>query len=505
MKMLGIDVSDNQGVIDWKKVKNAGVEFAILRTVRRSGKADKYLSRNYQGCLENAIPVHFYKYGYALNESEAQYEAEITLFALEQIGVKPSKNTVIWYDVEDDTQTALSTDKLSKICKSFKETVEDAGFSFGLYMGKYDFEKGEVDLSQFGETHVWLARYYDGYKQKNFGEMPNEAYKPHVTTGELCGWQFSSSGKVNGINGNVDLDIVYCDVFDHDQDPDNFENESQKMIEQAKKYLGKKESDGIHKEIIDIYNQHKPLARGYKVKYSDSWCAVFISALAIQCGLTDIIPTECSCQEMIELFKKIGCWIEDESYTPVPGDIVFYDWQDDGEGDNVGWSDHVGLAETVLNGKITVIEGNYENSVKRRYVSVNGKYIRGYGVPKYRNITSQEPDIDKIAREFIKDVHGDVEKRKKALEAKWCDYEAIMKRVHEILKEDSYYPKYEGKSNYVDEVLRSIGVPEKYIGNKTKRKPIADANNISKNYTGKQNENLAIVSLAKNGKLKKVK
>lgn len=155
------------------------------------------------------------------------------------------------------------------------------------------------------------------------------------------------------------------------------------IVKLAQSWIGKKEANGTHKEIIDIYNSHKPLARGYKVKYTDAWCATTISALAIKLGYTDIIPTECGCQQMIELFKKLGCWIENENRTPKAGEIIFYDWQDSGSGDNQGWSDHVGIVESVSNGKITVIEGNYSESVKRRTLAVNGKYIRGYGVPRY--------------------------------------------------------------------------------------------------------------------------
>lgn len=156
-----------------------------------------------------------------------------------------------------------------------------------------------------------------------------------------------------------------------------------KVVEQAKAWLGRNEADGSFKVIIDVYNAHSPLARGYKVKYTDEWCATFVSAVAVQLGYTDIIPTECSCSKMIELLKNIGAWNEDDARTPNPGDLMFYDWDDNGIGDNKGSSDHVGIVESVSNGKITVIEGNYSQSVKRRTLSVNGKYIRGYGVPKY--------------------------------------------------------------------------------------------------------------------------
>lgn len=160
------------------------------------------------------------------------------------------------------------------------------------------------------------------------------------------------------------------------------------LLNQARSWLGKKESDGSHKAIIDTYNAHSPLARSYKVKYTDSWCATFVSACAIKCGYTDVIPTECSCNKMIELFQKIGCWQEDESVTPKAGWIIFYDWQDNGAGDDKGSSEHVGIVESVINGVITVIEGNKSDAVARRKIKVNGKFIRGYGVPKYDGVAS---------------------------------------------------------------------------------------------------------------------
>ena len=191
-----------------------------------------------------------------------------------------------------------------------------------------------------------------------------------------------------------------------------------KVVEQAKAWLGRKEANGTHKLIIDTYNAHKPLARNYKVKYTDAWCATFVSAVAIKLGYTDIIPTECGCQQQIELFKKLGAWDESDARVPKPGDIIYYDWQDSGIGDNVGHSDHVGIVEKVSFNQITVIEGNYSNSVKRRTLSVNAKNIRGYGVPKYvteatvsnsekvvaNNTTTTTTASAYSLKQFIKDV-----------------------------------------------------------------------------------------------------
>ena len=158
------------------------------------------------------------------------------------------------------------------------------------------------------------------------------------------------------------------------------------IVEAAKSYLGFSEASGKHRRIIDIYNEQgkQPPPRGYRVTYSDAWCATFVSAMAIQCGMTDIIPQECSCYYQVVAFAKLGEWCEDDAYKPTTGDIIYYDWQDSGNGDNTGAPDHVGIVEKCEGGTITVIEGNKNDSVERRTLKVDGKYIRGYGLPDYK-------------------------------------------------------------------------------------------------------------------------
>lgn len=163
----------------------------------------------------------------------------------------------------------------------------------------------------------------------------------------------------------------------------------QRILAQARSWLGRKEADGSFREIIDVYNSFRPLPRGYAVSYNDAWCATFISACAVAVGYTEIIPRECSCPNMISLFQSMGRWIENDGYIPKPGDIIFYDWQDTGAGDNRGEPDHVGIVEACDGRYITVIEGNISDSVGRRTISVNGRYIRGYGIPDYDAETTQ--------------------------------------------------------------------------------------------------------------------
>lgn len=179
------------------------------------------------------------------------------------------------------------------------------------------------------------------------------------------------------------------------------------VVKTAEEWMGRKESNGSHRVIIDLYNSHKPLARGYKVKYTDAWCATFVSAVAIKTNLTNIIPTECSCNNMIALFQKLGTWVENDAYVPSAGDILFYDWDDSGVGDNRGAVEHVGIVTECDGKNITVIEGNKNDAVGKRQMQVNGRYIRGYGVPKYESMEDktkpkEEDDKDMTGEEIYK-------------------------------------------------------------------------------------------------------
>ena len=155
------------------------------------------------------------------------------------------------------------------------------------------------------------------------------------------------------------------------------------LVEAAKSWLGANEADGSHHPIVDLYNSHTPLARDYAASYEDSWCSVFVSAMAIQSGLTDIIPTECGCSSHIGLFQNRGRWEEADDYVPLPGDIVFYHKECVEEGDCRFESDHVGIVVGTAGDFILVIEGNHEDAVGYRLIQVDHHEIRGYGLPAY--------------------------------------------------------------------------------------------------------------------------
>ncbi len=157
----------------------------------------------------------------------------------------------------------------------------------------------------------------------------------------------------------------------------------QKVVQTAEQWLGANEADGSHRPIIDLYNTQDPLPRDYAVTYEDSWCAAFGTAVALELGLTDIIPAECSCQQQIALFAALGRWEESDWYLPQVGDYIFYNWEGPLFGSNTGWSDHVGIVAAVYGPVIQVIEGNKDDCVTYRYVFPNHPGIRGYGLPDY--------------------------------------------------------------------------------------------------------------------------
>lgn len=222
------------------------------------------------------------------------------------------------------------------------------------------------------------------------------------------------------------------------------------VVKLATSWIGKKESDGSYKSIIDIYNTcpRNILPRGIYMEYKWAWCACTWSALAIALGYTDIMPIEISCGDLIKRAKEMGCWVENDGYVPSPADAILYDWDDNGVGDNTGWPEHVGIVDYVNKDSayMTVIEGNYGNAVKKRTISINGKYIRGFITPKYTENTviydalGTSKDIATVAREVITGLWGNGDKRKEALERNGLNYEEVRAKVNEILNTPTKKP-----------------------------------------------------------------
>lgn len=186
----------------------------------------------------------------------------------------------------------------------------------------------------------------------------------------------------------------------------------EKVVATAEAWLGAKTGSAQHKEIIKIYNAQRPLPRGTQMQESWAWCAVFVSAVSLKLGLRDIMPTEMSCHQMMLLYKKLGRWVENDAYVPSPGDVILYDWQDGANyaaTDNTGTPDHVGIVTSCDGITIRVIEGNVSNKVDTRVLVVNGRHIRGFGIPDYASMaTEEEKPADKtgdLARKIATEIN----------------------------------------------------------------------------------------------------
>lgn len=289
-------------------------------------------------------------------------------------------------------------------------------------------------------------------------------------------------------------------------------NNANDVLNVFKSWNGAREGGGTHKAILSIYNNHKPLARNYRVRTSDSWCATTVCAAFIQAGAVDALKggTECSCGRMVELAKRNGLWDGNWRRVPAVGDIVMYDWDK-----KHGWPEHVGMVTAVNGSSFTVIEGNKNDAVGYRTVSVGSASIAGFIRPAYRAAQPQpqpkpQPapsprmSVDEAARRVLNGDFGNGAYRKAKIEALGLSYAEVQARVNALARgnggaSSSYYPKYSGSLNQLDKVLAAIGAPH---GSWTIRKPLAERNGIA-NYKGTASQNTQLLTLAKNGKLKR--
>ena len=186
----GIDVSKWQGTIDWNKVKNAGVQFAMLRAGygRYEGQADECFEENYKNATAAGLSVGAYHYSYAKTVEQAKAEAA---YCKKLIAGK-SFAFPIAYDVEDDGQAALSKDEISAIVDAFCSEMEAAGYYVCVYMN-LSWLNSKLTDDIFKKYDVWLAHWT---KSTSFARSYGL-------------WQYTSDGAVDGISGRVDLDYAY--------------------------------------------------------------------------------------------------------------------------------------------------------------------------------------------------------------------------------------------------------------------------------------------------------
>lgn len=203
----GIDVSAYNIISDYQAVKNDGVQFAILKIIRKDLNLDKLFETHLNGFKKVNIPViGVYNYSYATTTAKAKSDANAVIKYLKQYNIP--KSIVVYMDVEDKCQQGLGT-LLIDMINAYQEVVENAGYKFGLYTG-LSFWNSNIKPyeSKLKCNTEWIARYKKGYTVMHFSENPSEDSKPNIGR-EIEGYQYTSSGQVPGINGNVDLNILY--------------------------------------------------------------------------------------------------------------------------------------------------------------------------------------------------------------------------------------------------------------------------------------------------------
>lgn len=195
--LRGIDVSKWQGDIDWKKVSMSGIDFAMIRSSYGNMHTDEKLAENVAGCEKYGIPYGFYHYSYADSVADAKKEARYFLSVIKKY--RPEYPIVL--DIENDHFKKMTRKQVTNIILAFVKEVENAGY----YVSIYSFAKffnDYVDMSKIQNYDIWIACWGDEERLNSFYDGPYGM------------WQYSASGSVNGINGEVDMDYAYKDYAD---------------------------------------------------------------------------------------------------------------------------------------------------------------------------------------------------------------------------------------------------------------------------------------------------
>lgn len=199
----GVDVSTFNISVDYKKVKE-NIKFAIIRagfgvSYLPEKQKDTMFEKHYEGYKNEGVPVGAYYYMYANEIGEGKKEAENCLKYIE--GKK--FELPIFYDVEDGSLNGLSKEKLTAIVKEFCETIRAAGYEAGVYANK-SWLNNKLNVDELKNYTIWVAVY-----GKNDGNVPSDEYKYN---GKHDIWQYTSRGYIEGINGKVDMNIMYNEI-----------------------------------------------------------------------------------------------------------------------------------------------------------------------------------------------------------------------------------------------------------------------------------------------------
>ena len=205
MGVKGIDVSSYQGDIEWNKVRNDGVSFAILKVIRKDLQPDKRFERNWSECIKNNILIQgVYNYSYATTVEKAKIDA------LTVIKIQGNRRPMVWLDVEDNCQKNLGN-VLIQIIRAYRTKIEDSGRPFGVYTGLSFYNTYIKPYAKdVAGIPFWIAR-YPSNNPITVKSLVNPLKKP-IIKNPLYGWQYSSKCQINGIVGNTDVNEWYVSV-----------------------------------------------------------------------------------------------------------------------------------------------------------------------------------------------------------------------------------------------------------------------------------------------------
>lgn len=206
-EIYGIDVSTAQGSIDWETLAaNKDISFVIIRAAQGTFQ-DSRFAYNITECRRVGIPYGLYFASSAKTEAEVSAESK---FAIEY-GRLYSPTYGMWFDMELDSQKLLGKTAISKMMRLWLESVSAAGLRCGVYTNK-DWLDNRIDKSIIEDFGLWYAAYPSTARGALLGAPKNNREKLSYPTAEI--WQWSSTGRIEGIIGNVDLNVCYVEFAD---------------------------------------------------------------------------------------------------------------------------------------------------------------------------------------------------------------------------------------------------------------------------------------------------
>ena len=203
--MKGIDIAKWNKITDYRAVKNAGVEFAILKVINAQNKPDSRFYEHVAGCNSVGLPIIAgYTYGYSNTEDKAEKASD----AFVEVGAPKGIETMV-LDLEDASMMHLGS-KILKIIDIYRKTAQSAGMDFLIYTGGHFYNPClKPYIKEIKDIPIWWARYPSTKDRTITADVPDTKYLPAGI--ELCGWQYSSKGVIPGIQGYTDLNVWYRD------------------------------------------------------------------------------------------------------------------------------------------------------------------------------------------------------------------------------------------------------------------------------------------------------